>query len=83
MHAEDIISTSIIATVTLEQDGSYSIGIEDANAPENSETRYLTGVSEGIIFDPDSAGREVERLIVEHLVEPPREWRNSAGKTVA
>lgn len=83
MHAEDITSTSIIATVTLESDGSYSIGIEDANAPEDSDMRYITGLSEGHEFEPIRAGSLAGQLIADHLVYKPMEWRNSAGETVA
>lgn len=83
MHAEDIISTSIIATVTLESDGSYSIGIEDANAPENSDMRYITGLSEGHEFDSARAGSIAGQLIAEHLAVKPMEWHNSAGETLA
>ena len=83
MHAEDIISTSIIATVTLEGDGSYSIGIEDANAPEDSDMRYITGVSEGHEFEPIRAGSLAGRLIADHLAIKPVEWRNSRGEVVA
>ncbi len=83
MHAEDIISASIIATVTLESDGSYSIGIEDANAPEDSDARYITGLSEGHEFEPTKAGALAGQLIADHLVVVPMQWRNSRGAAVA
>ena len=55
MHAEDITSTSIIATVTPESDSSYPVGIEDANAPEDNDMRYITGLSEGHELEPIGA----------------------------
>lgn len=65
LHAEDIISTSIIATVTLESDGSYSICIQDANAPEDSDMRYITGLSEGREYDSIRAGLLAGQLIAD------------------
>lgn len=82
MHAEDITSTSIIATVTLESDGSFSIGIEDGTAAEGSDARYITGLSEGHEYDSMRAVSLAGQMIAEHLAIKPMEWRNSTGTIV-
>ncbi|WP_296192666.1 hypothetical protein [uncultured Microbacterium sp.] len=57
----------LILEITREADDSFSIGLEDEHFEEDSDERYVGGISEGQYWDPAGVAKDAGQLVSDYL----------------
>lgn len=73
----------LILEVTREADDSYSLSLEDERFPEDSDERFVSGLTEGAVFDPFLAVQEAESMVGDYLGKSEAEGGSPAISRIA
>ncbi len=65
--AADERAIRLILEVTREDDNSFSVGLEDEHFAEDSEERYVGGLSGGYLFDAAGVAKDAAQLVSDYL----------------